>query len=269
MSRFRSLFFLVILALFGCLYFYRVEQMETRSRPAALVNSLNLITHNGAVTTTATEDTNLVVEIARYAYGRDKSDAEKKVQEITIQDTIESNTWSLSAILPKRKQHLGALFDANCPANTHLNIHTSNGKVTVSGLKNGVSVFTSNGQVILIGTEGDAQINTTNGKVTVQVHSGGIAIQTSNGEIDCDLVLLPATKSALLSTTNGKVTLRLPPDVSATIEATTTNGTVVVTGYRVEYEQQSQKHIRARIGSGASPISITTSNGDIVIQSRS
>ncbi len=266
MNRFRPL---IVLALLACLYPYRVEQTETRSRSAGLVNSLHLITHNGQVTASASEDTGVTVNITRYAYGRNKADATKRVQEITLLDTLEANDWSLEAILPGINSPCGASFDARGPARTQLNIQTSNGKVTLSGFSNGVSVLTSNAQVILTATGGDAQIITTNGKVTVQVHSGGMSIQTSNGDIDCDLALLPATKSAVLNTTSGKVTLRLPPDVSATIEATTTNGTVVITGYRVEYEEQSQNHIRARIGSGAAPVSITTSNGDIVIQSRS
>lgn len=266
MNRFRLL---IVLALFACLYLYRVEQTETRSRSAGLVNSLHFITHNGQVTVSASEDTSVTVNITRYAYGRDKADATKRVQEITLQDTLEANTWWLEAVLPRINSPCGLSFDARAPKSTRLNIQTSNGNVTVSGFSNGVTVLTANAQVILTATGGDAQIITTNGKVTVQVHSGGMSIQTSNGDIDCDLALLPATKSAILTTTSGKVILRLPPDVSATIEATTTNGTVVITGYRVEYEKQSQNHIRARIGSGASPISITTSNGDIVIQSRS
>ncbi len=269
MSRFLIGFLPGIVTLFGCLYLYRVEDTETRTRSSALVNVLDLTSGNGAVTATATDtDTDTLVKITRYAYGRNRADALKRLQEVTLADTLDGGVWSLKVKTPDITKPLGALFDAKAPSNTRLNIQSSNGKVKVSGFSAGVTISTSNGQVVLTGTSGDASVNTSNASVLVQVHNGGITIQTSNGEIECDLASLPATRSAYLTTSNGRVTLRLPPDVSATIEATTSAGTVVVTGYQLEYQEQTRNRIRARIGSGASPIKVVTSNGDIVISAR-
>lgn len=257
-----------ILCLLACLYTSKVEDSQTFTRPVSTFTSLTLDTRNGAVTATANTDTLASVKVTRYAYGRNKTDATNQLNLITITDTITAGNWSLTANFPSVTKPMGALMDASVPANTRLNISTSNGKVTVSGIAAPISVSTSNGDILLTGTTGDAELSTSNGKVIVQVHSGGISINTSNGEIDCDLSLLPATGAAELVTSNGKVTLRLPPDVSANITATTSNGTVVITGYQVQYDENTQKHIKARIGSGASPITITTTNGDIIIQNR-
>ncbi|MEO0020127.1 MAG: DUF4097 family beta strand repeat-containing protein [candidate division WOR-3 bacterium] len=257
-----------ILCLLACLYTSKVEDSQTFTRPASTFTSLTLDTRNGAITATANTDTLASVKVTRYAYGRNKTDATNQLNGITITDTVSAGNWSLTANFPAVTKPMGALMAADVPANTRLNILTSNGDVTVSGIAAPISVATSNGDVILTGTSGDAEISTSNAKVIVQVHSGGIDINTSNGEIDCDLSFLPATSGAELATSNGKVTLRLPPDVSAYITATTSNGTVVITGYQVHYDENTQKHIKARIGSGASPITITTSNGDIVIQNR-
>ncbi|MGQ9707359.1 MAG: DUF4097 family beta strand repeat-containing protein [bacterium] len=257
-----------LFALFGCLYTYKAEDSQTRSRQTITFTSLKLDTRNGAVTATVTTDTTATVKITRYAYGRDKADATNQLNQITIADTVLAGVWSLEVNFPAVTKPHGASMSASVPANTRLNISTSNGKITVSEISAAISASTSNGDIILTGTTGDAELSTSNGKVLVQVHAGGITIQTSNAEIDCDLSLLPATRGVTLTTSNGKVTLRLPPDVSASINATTSNGTVVITGYQVQYEEQTQMHIRARIGSGASPITINTSNGDIVIQNR-
>ncbi len=257
-----------LLCLFACLYTSKVEDSQTFTCPVSTFTSLTIDTHNGAVTATAITDTIASVKVTRYAYGRNKTDATNQLNQITIEDTVSAGSWSLKANFPSTAKPMGALMDAQVLANIRLNISTSNGNVTVSGIAAPISVATSNGDVILTGTADDAEISTSNAKVVVQVHSGRIDINTSNGEIDCDLSLLPATSGANLATSNGKVTLSLPPDVSAYITATTSNGTVVITGYSVQYDEKTQNHIRAKIGSGASPITIITSNGDIIIQNR-
>jgi DUF4097 and DUF4098 domain-containing protein YvlB len=257
-----------ILAVLACLYTYKAEDTRTCTRLTSLFARVDFQTRNGAVTVSAQSDTLARVQINRYAYGRNKEDAQQRLARITIEDTVYGNVWSLKVNFPISSVPQGAILNASLPAATALNLTTANGKVTVSGMTGGISVTTSNGDVILTGTAGDAELNTSNGKALIQVHAGGISIQTSNGEIDCDLSLLPATRGATLTTSNGRVILRLPPDVSATINATTTNGTVVITGYQVQYEENTQHRIRAKIGSGASPVTITTSNADITIQNR-
>lgn len=251
-----------------CVLTYRLELPQLHTKPARLVSVLNVTSHNGAVTANTTTDTVISVLITRYAYGRDSGDARRRVEQVVITDTLIGGNWTLNAEIPPATQPIGAVFDIQAPLTVDLNLTTSNGKITVNGFEADVTANTTNSPVIFTGTKGDGTITTTNGKVTVQVHSGAMTIQTSNGEIDCDIVYLPATRSVQLRTSNGKVTLRLPPDVSATITATTTNGTVVVTGYQVQYLEQSRSRIRAKIGSGASPININTTNGDILIQSR-
>jgi DUF4097 and DUF4098 domain-containing protein YvlB len=123
--------------------------------------------------------------------------------------------------------------------------------------------------VQLVNTRGPATLATTDGAVAAQVHSGGLAAGTTNGRIDCDLAELGATEACALSTTNGYVTLLLPDDVSATIDATTTAGTITIHDFTVRYDQQTSTHVHGQIGSGASDITISTTNGDIVVRRRS
>ncbi|MGQ9678602.1 MAG: DUF4097 family beta strand repeat-containing protein [bacterium] len=251
-----------------CLLMYRLEVPETRTRPARDVEILEISSHNGAVQAGSALDTAVSVKITRYAYGKDSGDARKRLEQVVLTDTLVAGTWTLSVDVPPATQPVGALFDITAPPTTRLNLTTSNGKVVVSGFNADVTVATTNSPVIFTGTTGDGVIGTTNGKVTVQVHSGAMTIQTTNGEIDCDIAYLPPAKAVQLVTSNNRITLRLPPDVSATITATTSSGTVVITGYQVEYLENSRSRIRARIGSGASEINLNTTNGDILIQSR-
>ncbi len=268
MNRLVFVVLLTLLIVLGCIYPYLVERRESRSRPTRVVNALNLTTHNGTVDAGVTDDTIATVVVLRYAYGRSKADAEQRLERVTVVDTLEWDNWTVRVDVSATNQPLGASLTASAPGRVPLTISTSNGKVTVAGYNEGVRVNTSNGEVNLTGTGGDAAVFTSNAPVRVQVHSGGLTVKTSNGAIDADIAFLPAVKEVELETSNGDVTLRLPPDVSATITASTDNGTVVVSGLSVEYEEQSQRYIRGRIGSGAAPVKIGTSNGDIVIQSR-
>jgi DUF4097 and DUF4098 domain-containing protein YvlB len=86
--------------------------------------------------------------------------------------------------------------------------------------------------------------------------------------VDCDLAALSPTEDVRLATTNGKVTLFLPEDVSAVLDATNTNGTITIYDFTVIYDSPTEHHIRGRIGSGASTINVTTTNGDIVVRRR-
>lgn len=110
---------------------------------------------------------------------------------------------------------------------------------------------------------------TTNGKLDVKVHSGAIEGTTTNGTIDCDLAVLAPAETATLETTNGDVTLLLPADVSAVIDVTNTSGIITVYDFTVIYEVQTEHHVHGRIGSGASSITITTTNGNVVVRGRS
>lgn len=251
-----------------CLLTYHLEVPEVRTRPAGLVETVEVSSHNGAVQASTASVRVVAVKITRYAYGKDSVDARKRLERVVLTDTLAAGTWRLSVTIPPATQPIGALFDITAPPTTGLNLTTSNGKVVVSGFHADVTVATTNNPVIFTGTTGDGAITTTNGKVTVQVHSGAMTVQTTNGEIDCDIAHLPPTKAVQLVTTNSRIILRLPPDVSATVTATTSSGTVVITGYQVQYLENSRSRVRARIGSGASEINLNTTNGDILIQSR-
>jgi DUF4097 and DUF4098 domain-containing protein YvlB len=268
--KWRLLFLALVagLAFFACLWIYKAEESDNFSRPVASFERVSLETKNGKVTVSVGTDSAASALITRYAYGKNQSDAEQRLSQITVEDTVDNGCWYLRLNFPRSSAPQGGLIAASLPERAGLNIITSNGQVTVSGMSAGVTVSNSNGAVVLTGTGGDAQVSTSNGDVTVQVHSGGVTINTSNGQIDCDLAALPAVKSAVLNTTNGKVILRLPPDVSCRITATTSNGTVVISGFYVQYEEQSQTRVRAKIGSGAASVTVTTTNGDITIQNR-
>ncbi len=269
----RRLIPLVLIAVLtaGCLYTYKLELPETRTYPAAGIGSVSVITKNGGIAVSATADTLITADITRRCYGRDKADAEGAIDNIVITDTVVETELQFEADMPGGSRNYGAEFEVQASDSTWLHLTTSNGDIALTSMIAGAAASTSNGDMSLLDTRGQMVLNTSDGNVTVQVHYGGITIETSNGIIDCDLAELGATESAILETSNGNVTLSLPDDVSAEFDASTSNGDVTIVGFpsgSVKYDTSERTHKAGTIGSGASTIEVSTSNGNVIIRAR-
>jgi len=261
----------ILLALLGlaCLYTYKLEIPENRSWPASGITAISIATGNGRIAVSAAAETTISARITRHCYGRDKADAEQAIRNVTIFDTIVGTELMLEAEMPSGNRSYGAHFEVTCPESLRLSLTTSNGGVSLTGMRAGADATTSNGSIALLNTAGAMNLATSNGTVTVQVHRGPINVSTSNGAVECDLAQLGPTESATLKTSNAKVTLLLPADVSATFDAKTSSSDVTITGFGVvEYEISERAHKKGRIGSGASTLQVETSNADILIRSR-
>jgi DUF4097 and DUF4098 domain-containing protein YvlB len=259
----------IVLLAAACLYTYKVEVPETYTYSAAGITALSAATQNGAISVTASADTIITVGVLKHAYGRDKDDAEKAIANVVYSGAVVGNELTVKAEMPSGPRPYGAAFTITARETTDLALSTTNGDITVSNTVADIGVGTTNGDVVLTGTAGNASLSTTNGKVNVSVHRGAVDGKTTNGAIDCDLAALGASEDVGIETTNGKVTLLLPADVSAVIDATTTNGTITIYDFTVTYEVQTENHLRGSIGSGASSITITTTNGDVTVRQRS
>jgi len=252
----------------ACLYTYRLETQETHPYSAVGISALSVKTKNGSITAHATSDTTITVDVTKFAYGRDQADAAKAIANVVYSDLVVGGELRVKADMPSGPRAYGANFVIATPKACNLDLSTTNGNVSIANAVGDISVSAANGNIELNGTVGSAQLATTNGGLNVRVHRGAIDGSTTNGRVDCDLVALSPTESAELSTTNGDVVLLLPADVSALIDATNTNGMMTIHDFTVVYEKQTRNHLRGRIGSGASVVTLTTTNGDITVRRR-
>jgi hypothetical protein len=265
----------VLLLAVACLYTYKLEAPENHTCPAFGITALSATTQNGTIEVTGSQDTVITVDVLKHAYGRNHEDAERYLADVIYSDTVAGGELRVKAEIPSGGRPSGASFTITVPESIDLSLSTTNGAVSVtpdSGvpyLVGDISVTTTNGRVELARTIGTASVSTTNAPLEVQFHSGTFYGATTNGAIDCDLAGLGPIEDVGLATTNGKVTLLLPADVSAVIEATNSTGMIMIYDFTVTYETQTEHHVRARIGSGASDITINTTNADVVVRRRS
>jgi hypothetical protein len=267
MNQMRRFLPIVLLAV-ACLYTYKLEVTDTHTYAADEITGLNATTRNGAISVTASNDAVITVDVLKHAYGRDQADAEQSIANVVYSDTTVGDELRVKAEMPSGSRPYGASFTITAPESVELSLSTTNGDVAVQSVVGDISATTTNGNVTLTGTAGTADVSTTNGQLDVKVHSGPLYGGTTNGAVDCDLAALSPTEDVRLATTNGKVTLFLPEDVSAVLDATNTNGTITIYDFTVIYDSPTEHHIRGRIGSGASTINVTTTNGDIVVRRR-
>jgi hypothetical protein len=260
---------LAVLLAAACLYTYRSESVADHSWPAAGITAVDIATGNGAVTVAPATDTFITAKVTRVAWGKDKAEADKALENVVFTDTVDGTRLRMKVEMPSGQRPYGANIDARVPSAVELNVQSTNGEISVAGITGAIAASTSNGAVNLTGTTGTASLSTTNGAVTVEVHSGPLYAGTTNGAVGCDIAALRATEDVGLATTNGRVTLLLPDDVSAIIDATTTNGLITIHDFTVVYQVQTRDHVRGQIGSGASTVTITTTNGEVTIRRRS
>ncbi len=252
MKRRISLLFLVAILAAGCAsYKYELEVPETRTRPAKGISQMEAITKNGKISVSANQDTMIITDITRRCKGQDRADAVKYIEKVVVEEIVANGKLTLEAEMPNNRRSYGADFDISMPESTYLDLTTTNGDVSLTSMTAG------------------AKLHTTNGSITTRNFRGGIDGQTTNGNVNCDLAMLGAPESAVLSTTNGNATLKLPIDVSATFDASTTNGEILVTGFgSVTYTINKPTHKAGTIGTGDANITISSTNGDVTIRVR-
>lgn len=273
MKKLLTLTFITIILISGCIYNYQLEVPETRTWSEANISQIEVRTDNGEISVSAIQDTVISANITKRCRGKDKADAEKYINNVVVEETIIGNRLSLTTEMPDvSTRNYGCDFSVTAKESIYLDLNTSNGKVTISGMKSGANVSTSNGALNLSNTNGKTVLKTSNGKIIIQAHSRSMKAQTSNGQIECDIAGMPINDSCELRTSNGKVILSLPSNIAAGFEASTSNGQVTLTGFgSVNYSRNERIHKSGsigNIGTGKSIIIISTSNGDVTIRAR-
>ena len=260
MKRYLALVFCITMVLVMCTqeenggaYDYTITRTETRSWPAFNIIQVNATTVNGSIDVTAVNDTLITAEIARSCRGTDSVDAETHIDDIVVTDNVQEGQLFLNADMPDDTlRNYVASFDITTPSTPYFTIISVNGDVTMQDMTGG------------------AIVRLTNGGIATANLLGGFDAVTVNGTINCDMAGLGTGESAELTTTNGDVNLMLPADVSATFDASTTNGEVVVTGFSapITYTINQTHHKVGTIGTGDGSIEITITNGDATIMAR-
>ena len=183
---------------------------------------------------------------------------------------------------PTSPRNRGASAVVSVPADSPVELTTSNGKIAIAGITGAITVRTSNGEVTVDGAAGGVDAATSNGAISVTGSRGPLALESSNARIRIgatDAIVRARTSNGeiafagsmaagpqSLETSNGAITLALGSNATFSLDLETSNAKVNV-GYPVTTsETASPARLVGRVGAApAIAISARTSNAGITI----
>jgi DUF4097 and DUF4098 domain-containing protein YvlB len=250
-------------------------EIETRDNSFSVGESVTLVvrTANGAIEVRTGSDGEVHVEATLREPERIDYEVTQDGDTITAEAQSESGRW---------RGCMMASFVVTVPANTEVDLDTSNGAIELVGLEGGGRVDTSNGAISLVdvsgdyrgstsngaigidGMEGTADFGTSNGAVDVADSRGEFDLHTSNGRISFSGELTAGGDNRL-ETSNGRVNVELLGEPSVRIDASNSNGDIT-TDLPLTIESTSRHELVGTIGDGEADLYVRTSNGDLDIR---
>lgn len=126
-----------------------------------------------------------------------------------------------------------------------------------------VAIKNENGAVTLTEVNGRFTVDSTNGRVMGRAVSGGLDAQMVNGIVIVQMASV--TGDIKVTTVNGHAILGIPPDINATVEASSLNGSVVVQEpLTITATTKDRQRLSGRLGTGNGPkIELRSTNGNV------
>lgn len=205
---------------------------------------------NGGIRVEAWDQSDIRVVAIVTANAGAEADAKRLMSAVQV----ESGSGKVTATGPSTngRQSWSVGYRINVPRQNDLELHATNGGITIEGVHGTIRFDTTNGGVNLRDLGGDVRGETRNGGLNVALagerwDGAGLDVETSNGGVN----------------------LHIPEGYNAELTTRTVNG-----GFRsdvpmtVQGELSPRRGIQTTLGSGGAPISVRTTNGGLRINRR-
>jgi hypothetical protein len=195
--------------------------------------------------------------------------------------------------LPRIGVHIGwhreqTRVTVETPAQLTLEAKTSDGNVTITGLRGELGLTTGDGDVTIDHVSGDLRFKSGDGHVRITDAAGAIEARTSDGSLTVDglfhavalhtsdgrldVSLRPGTQlteASSIQTSDGSVAIHVPATFAADLDVHSSDGHVDCTlPVTIEHFQSSGGEGHAwhgKLNGGGAPLSIRTSDGNVKI----
>ena len=241
------------------------EQTVTINVPQTVRGGIDVDAHNGAVTITRVEGSQVTIVATL------KMQTEERLGATQVTATRDADqTLVVRAVPPEGwRSREGVSFDVTLPDASGVKATSSNGRLTISGLAGEAELETSNGAILVKGHDGAVKASTSNGAIEGDGIAGPVDVRTSNGAIDVSLADSNAGP-AKLRTSNGAVRLEVGPAFVGDMDVETSNGSINVpegsSGVEVRCVRRGSASLR--FGGGGTSSVIDTSNGSVRVRRR-
>jgi putative adhesin len=194
-----------------------------------------------------------------------ESSAKRMLDRIEIEIEQDGNDIFVETLVPKGMHGNGGIFswlfgdsrfsysvnyEISVPVESDLNLHTTNGRVSVEEVS------------------GKIKMNSTNGKINARDVSGIVRCETTNGSVRAEIKEITSDEEMTFRTTNGSIKLYLPEEYGGYAELKTSNGHIDsdfrLSDGRKNY-RRSRNSYRGDFGDGDGSITCKTTNGSIYL----
>lgn len=251
---------LLVLPSIGC---PRGDLQRARTETHTLVlkpgGELRVRTFNGAIRVTPWDkaEVEVVAEIREEEARPVKVVAEAKEGQVSLRAEKQeegNRSWNFFGM-----QGGGATFTLRVPREVAATLESTNGAISLRGLKGVADVRTSNGKVELLEHTGQAVVRTSNASVRAETVQGALEVTTSNGSITASDI----QGRAGLRTSNAKVSaLRIQGPVTVD----TSNGSIRAEALTDDLVAETSNS-RVELDDVRGKVDVSTSNGSITARS--
>jgi hypothetical protein len=265
------------------------QTLATAVPPGAPAVTVRVEMFNGPIEVRAGAPGKISAVVTTTGAGGSKDEAE--ADRAKIQVTLDANpdgSVRLRAVYqpnPGSPQNRAASAVVDVPAAAALELRTSNGNVSSTGVAGPVTVATSNGAVRVAATSDGATVRTSNKEVEIdgtgtfdaETSNAAIVLRgtgatvralTSNATVGFDGTFSGAAQD--LETSNEAIYVRLPTGASFGLDARTSGGAhVLVTGFDVRTTGAvGTSTLQGTVGTGGPSITLRTSNANIEVSAQ-
>jgi DUF4097 and DUF4098 domain-containing protein YvlB len=221
----------------------------------------------------------------------------RKLSDYRLEEDQSGNTIHFSL---KEKVHVGIHFNVNwhnssaveveveTPANLTLHAETADGNLNASGLKGAINLHSADGHQTIADVTGTLTVQSSDGSVDMRNIAGTLDAHTSDGNLnvsgkldslnirtsDGSLTLELASGTTLkadstLHSSDGSITVRLPKDLSANLDISTSDGRIdsnlplTLDGFH----GGSGNSIKGKLNAGGALFTIHTTDGSVHLTS--
>jgi DUF4097 and DUF4098 domain-containing protein YvlB len=216
---------------------------------------LDVETFNGSITITAGTANTVRVQATLKRADRIDYEAKQTSGAIEVRADEKGSTIGRSP---------SAAVEITAPVGSRVELRTSNGSITVTGLESDGNLRTSNGRITVRNMNGELNAETSNGSIEVREFSGSVILETSNGSIRFAGELVVDRENEM-TTSNGSVTVDLEGEPSLELDARTSNGGVS-SDHEMLVTSSGEGRLVGTIGNGDASLRIRSSNGSISLR---
>jgi hypothetical protein len=138
-----------------------------------------------------------------------KIDRKALEEELTLEVSHEANSLKITVKYPDdyfrgfSRNRMNVNFEIHTPTQTVCSLHTSDGNISLAGLKGNQELKTSDGNIRITNAAGNVTGRSSDGDVNVDDIKGSVETHTSDGNIDISNIV----GDVLASTSDGNITI--------------------------------------------------------------